>query len=41
MRLTLEKAQRIMEEHNGNLDLRGTDITEFPEYLTVGGVILS
>lgn len=35
-RLTLEQAEKIMAENNGNLDLRHTGITELPDDLTVG-----
>ena len=37
MELTIEKANEIMERNNGNLYLRGTQITSLPENLTVGG----
>lgn len=38
MKLTLEKAKAMMgQNNNGNLDLRGTGITELPDNLTVGG----
>ena len=37
MKLTLEKAQEIMNENGGSLDLRGTQITSLPDNLTVGG----
>ncbi len=37
MKLTIEKAREIMAENDGNLDLEGTDITELPDNLTVGG----
>ena len=37
MKLTLEKAQEIMNENGGSLDLRGTPITSLPDNLTVGG----
>ena len=37
MKLTLEKAKALMDQNNGGLDLRGTEITALPENLTVGG----
>ena len=37
MKLTLKKAQEIMDESGGCLDLRGTQITSLPDNLTVGG----
>lgn len=36
MKLTLEEAKAMMGQNNGNLDLRGTDITALPDNLTVG-----
>ena len=36
-KLTLKKAERMMEENNGNLDLYGSDVEELPDNLTVGG----
>ena len=42
MKLTLEKAKEMMDQNNGNLDLRGTGITALPDNLTVcGGLDLS
>ncbi len=35
--LTKEKAERLMKENNGSLDLRGTPITTLPDNLAVGG----
>ena len=35
--LTLEQAQKMMEQNGGNLDLSYTPITALPEGLTVGG----
>ena len=35
--LTLEQAQKMMEQNGGNLDLSYTPITTLPEGLTVGG----
>ena len=37
MKLTLEKAQEIMNKNGGSLYLRGTKITSLPDNLTVGG----
>ena len=37
MKLTLEKAKALMDQNNGGLDLRGTEITALPDNLTVGG----
>lgn len=37
MKLTLQEAQELMNENNGNLDLRGKPITTLPEGLSVGG----
>ena len=38
MKLTLEEAKAMMDQNNnGNLDLRGTNITVLPDNLTVGG----
>ena len=37
MKLTLDKAQRMMEANGGWLDLSGTQITALPDGLTVGG----
>ena len=37
MKLTLEKAKRMMDESGGWLDLSDTQITSLPEGLTVGG----
>lgn len=37
MKLALETAKRLMENHDGSLDLRGTQITALPDNLTVGG----
>ena len=37
MKLTLEEAKEMMDQNNGNLDLRGTNITALPDNLTVGG----
>ena len=37
MKLTLEEAKAMMDRNNGNLDLRGTNITALPDNLTVGG----
>ena len=37
MKLTLEQAEKMMEENGGNLDLSSTQITELPSGLTVGG----
>lgn len=37
MKLTLEEANAIMNKNNGNLNLRGTPITQLPDNLTVGG----
>ena len=37
MKLTLEEAQKRMEENNGNLNLSNTPITALPEGLTVSG----
>lgn len=40
MKLTLEEAQKRMDENNGNLDLSETQITALPEGLSVGEKIL-
>ena len=37
MKLTLEKANKMMAENGGWLYLSGTQITALPENLTVGG----
>ena len=37
MKLTLEQAQKMMDRNDGDLDLRGTQITALPDNLTVGG----
>ncbi len=37
MKLTLEKAKKMMEGNEGSLNLRGTNIQTLPEGLTVGG----
>ena len=37
MQLTIEKAKAMMDRNDGNLDLRGTQITALPDNLTVGG----
>ena len=37
MKLTLERAQAIMERNGGSLDLSGTQISSLPNNLTVGG----
>lgn len=37
MKLTLEKAQRIMEKNNGNLDLKWMRVEELPDDLIVHG----
>ena len=37
MKLTLEEAKALMDQNNGGLDLRGTEITALPDNLTVGG----
>ena len=37
MKLTMKKANDIMEKNGGGLDLRGTQITALPDNLTVGG----
>ena len=37
MKLTIEQANKLMNENNGNLDLSWTQITSLPEGLTVGG----
>ena len=37
MKLTLEKAQEIMNKNGGSLYLSGTQITSLPDNLTVGG----
>lgn len=39
MKLTLEEAQKRMEENNGNLNLSNTPITALPESVTVRGKI--
>lgn len=36
MKLTLEKANELMKERGGSLDLRGTPITALPDNLSVG-----
>ena len=38
MKLTLQKAKKMMDDNNGSLDLNGcTGITSLPDNLTVGG----
>ena len=37
MKYTLEELKQIMDENGGSLYLRGTQITQLPEGLTVGG----
>ena len=37
MKLSKEKAEKLMARHGGSLDLSGTQITALPENLTVGG----
>ena len=37
MKITLEQAEKMVQENGGYLDLRNTQITELPEGLTVGG----
>ena len=37
MKLTLEKAKKMMDNNGGSLDLSNTQITSLPEGLTVGG----
>lgn len=37
MKLTLEEAKVMMDQNNGNLYLRNTNITALPDNLTVGG----
>ena len=37
MELTLERANQLMEENRGSLDLNGTNVTSLPEGLTVNG----
>ena len=37
MKLTMEEAKRLMQENDGNLDLRETKVTELPDNLTVRG----
>ena len=37
MKLTLKKAQTMMQKNGGSLDLSGTQITALPDGLTVGG----
>lgn len=39
MELTLERARRLMDEHDGHLDLRGSSITSLSEGLLVGGCL--
>ena len=36
-KLTLEQAQKMMENNSGSLYLNGTPITALPDNLTVGG----
>ena len=37
MKLTIDEANKLMNENNGNLDLSWTQITSLPEGLKVGG----
>ena len=39
MKLTLKKAQEMMDKNGGYLDLEGTQITSLPDNLTVGGYL--
>lgn len=40
MKLSKEKAERLMREQGGSLDLRGTGITALPDNLSVGREII-
>lgn len=39
MKLTMDKAAALMEQNNGALDLKGTNITALSDNLTVGGFL--
>lgn len=41
MKLTLEQAQKMMDNNGGSLDLRGANITELPEGITAHYLYLS